>query len=48
MKVGLAGSRRMKANISFEYSEMFLGKAHKDFHFEPKHKSNAYDTQAEG
>jgi hypothetical protein len=29
-------------------SEMFLGPAHKDFRFEPKHKSNAYEIQAEG
>lgn len=29
-------------------SEMFLGPAHKDFRFEPKHKSNAYEVQAEG
>jgi tRNA-dihydrouridine synthase 3 len=29
-------------------SEMFLGPAHKDFRFEPKHKSNSYEIQAEG
>ncbi|KAK5561875.1 tRNA-dihydrouridine synthase 3 [Exophiala xenobiotica] len=29
-------------------SEMFLGPAHKDFQFVPKHKSNAYEIEAEG
>lgn len=29
-------------------SEMFLGPAHKDFHFQPKHKSNSYEIAAEG
>ncbi|EXJ83465.1 tRNA-dihydrouridine synthase 3 [Capronia coronata CBS 617.96] len=29
-------------------SEMFLGPAHPDFRFEPKHKSNSYEIQAEG
>ncbi|KAF2859369.1 FMN-linked oxidoreductase [Piedraia hortae CBS 480.64] len=29
-------------------SEMFLGPAHKDFKFQPKHKSNSYEMEAEG
>jgi tRNA-dihydrouridine synthase 3 len=29
-------------------SEMFLGPAHQDFRFQPKHKSNSYDIEAEG
>jgi len=29
-------------------SEMFLGPAHPNFRFEPKHKSNSYDIDAEG
>ncbi|ORY14193.1 tRNA-dihydrouridine(47) synthase [NAD(P)(+)] [Clohesyomyces aquaticus] len=29
-------------------SEMFLGPAHPNFRFEPKHKSNAYEIEAEG
>jgi len=30
------------------FSEMFLGPAHKDFQFQPKHKSNSYEIEAEG
>lgn len=33
---------------NLHYSEMFLGPAHKDFQFVPKHKSNAYEIEAEG
>ncbi|KAI0997919.1 tRNA-dihydrouridine(47) synthase [NAD(P)(+)] [Podosphaera aphanis] len=29
-------------------SEMYLGPAHKDFKFQPKHKSNSYEVVAEG
>ncbi|KAF2177723.1 tRNA-dihydrouridine synthase-like protein 3 [Zopfia rhizophila CBS 207.26] len=29
-------------------SEMFLGPAHPNFKFEPKHRSNSYDIEAEG
>ncbi|KAF8846799.1 tRNA-dihydrouridine(47) synthase [NAD(P)(+)] [Acephala macrosclerotiorum] len=29
-------------------SEMFLGPSHKDFKFQPKHKSNSYEIEAEG
>jgi len=27
---------------------MFLGKAHDNFKFQPKHKSNSYEIEAEG
>ena len=30
------------------YSEMFLGPAHPDFMFAPKHKSHSHDVEAEG
>ncbi|KAK2787754.1 tRNA-dihydrouridine synthase 3 [Onygenales sp. PD_12] len=42
----LLGSDNYKDWIKI--SEMFLGPAHKDFHFEPKHKSNSYEIVAEG
>lgn len=29
-------------------SDMFLGPAHENFRFEPKHKANAYEVVAEG
>ena len=38
--------RGAAANLS--RSEMFLGPAHKDFQFVPKHKSNSYEIEAEG
>ncbi|KAL8676849.1 MAG: hypothetical protein Q9186_006676 [Xanthomendoza sp. 1 TL-2023] len=42
----LLGSDNYKDWIKI--SEMFLGPAHKDFRFEPKHKSNSYEIEAEG
>lgn len=42
----LLGSGNYKDWIKI--SEMFLGPAHKDFKFEPKHKSNSYEIEAEG
>ncbi|KAL8825334.1 MAG: hypothetical protein Q9170_007833 [Blastenia crenularia] len=42
----LLGSDNYKDWIKI--SEMFLGPAHKDFKFEPKHKSNSYEIEAEG
>ncbi|KAE8324601.1 tRNA-dihydrouridine(47) synthase [NAD(P)(+)] [Aspergillus sergii] len=42
----LMGSHNYKDWIKI--TEMFLGPAHKDFRFEPKHKSNAWEAEAEG
>ncbi|KAI9853076.1 MAG: tRNA-dihydrouridine synthase 3 [Thelocarpon superellum] len=42
----LLGSGNYKDWIKI--SEMFLGPAHKDFKFEPKHRSNSYEIEAEG
>ncbi|KAI9817140.1 MAG: tRNA-dihydrouridine synthase 3 [Pycnora praestabilis] len=42
----LLGSDNYKDWIKI--SEMFLGPAHKDFSFAPKHKSNSYEIEAEG
>lgn len=42
----LLGSDNYKDWIKI--SEMFLGPAHKDFKFLPKHKSNSYEIEAEG
>ncbi|KAI4224654.1 MAG: hypothetical protein L6R36_004495 [Xanthoria steineri] len=42
----LLGSDNYKDWIKI--SEMFLGPAHNKFRFEPKHKSNSYEIEAEG
>ncbi|KAI9842741.1 MAG: tRNA-dihydrouridine synthase 3 [Sclerophora amabilis] len=42
----LLGSENFRDWIKI--SEMFLGPAHKDFNFVPKHKSNSYEIEAEG
>ncbi|MCJ1337537.1 tRNA-dihydrouridine synthase 3 [Bachmanniomyces sp. S44760] len=42
----LLGSDNYKDWIKI--SEMFLGPAHGDFKFQPKHKSNSYEIEAEG
>ncbi|CAG7998110.1 unnamed protein product [Penicillium olsonii] len=42
----LMGSGNYKDWIKI--TEMFLGPAHENFKFEPKHKSNSYDAEAEG
>lgn len=34
--------------LTFVHSEMFLGPAPGGFKFEPKHKSNSYEVEAEG
>jgi len=38
----------MLSDTDYRGSEMFLGPAHKDFQFQPKHKSNSYEIEAEG
>ncbi|KAF2493657.1 FMN-linked oxidoreductase [Lophium mytilinum] len=35
-------------SLTLWHSEMFLGPTHPNFRFEPKHKSNSYDLEAEG
>ncbi|KAI6715665.1 hypothetical protein JHW43_001867 [Diplocarpon mali] len=34
--------------LLIKVSEMYLGPCHKDFKFQPKHKSNSYEIEAEG
>lgn len=42
------GNINFTRELKICYSEMFLGPAHKDFKFVPKHKSNSYEIEAEG
>lgn len=49
IKIRYASFHSLPSNYSLTCrSEMFLGPAHKDFHFQPKHKSNSYEIEAEG
>lgn len=41
----LPGIPTFCAVLTISRSEMFLGPAHKDFKFEPKHKSNSYEAE---
>lgn len=40
--------KRHADDANCDFSEMFLGPAHRDFQFQPKHKSNSYEIEAEG
>lgn len=49
IKIRYAILRRFLHLVLLKFrSEMFLGPAHKDFNFQPKHKSNSYEIEAEG
>jgi tRNA-dihydrouridine synthase 3 len=48
IKIRYVISRCIILVAKIRHSEMYLGPAHKDFKFKPKHKSNSYDIEAEG